>query len=84
MSQEVALRPKALNKKEAIRFLEFLSSQEAQEVFGNVNYEYPINDKFERPIKLKKLGNFKEDKLYIEDIAKLAPKAQEIIDTVYW
>ena len=23
-------------------------------------------------------------KLYIEDIAKLAPKAQEIIDTVYW
>ena len=34
------------------------------------------------PNKLKKLGNYKEDKLYIEDIAKLAPKAQEIIDTV--
>ena len=45
-------------------------------LYANVNYEYPINDKFERPIKLKKLGNFKEDKLYIEDIAKLAPKAQ--------
>ena len=35
-------------------------------------------------MKLKKLGSFKEDKLYIEDIAKLAPKAQEIIDIVYW
>ena len=59
-------------------------SEEAQKLYANVNYEYPINDKFERPIKLKKLGTFKEDKLYIEDIAKLAPKAQEIIDTVYW
>ena len=71
-------------KNEAIKFLEFLVGEEAQKIYANVNYEYPINDKFERPIKLKKLGNFKEDKLYIEDIAKLAPKAQEIIDTVYW
>ena len=65
-------------------FTFFLVSEEAQKLYANVNYEYPINDKFERPIKLKKLGNFKEDKLYIEDIAKLAPKAQEIIDIVYW
>ena len=43
-----------------------------------------IYDNFDRPFKLKKLGYFKEDKLFIEDIAKLAPKAQEIIDTVYW
>ena len=71
-------------KKEAIKFLEFLVSEEAQKLYANVNYEYPINDKFERPMKLKKLGSFKEDKLYIEDIAKLAPKAQEIIDIVYW
>ena len=71
-------------KNEAIKFLEFLVSEEAQKLYANVNYEYPINDKFERPIKLKKLGNFREDKLYIEDIAILAPKAQEIIDTVYW
>jgi hypothetical protein len=33
---------------------------------------------------LKALGTFKEDSLLIEDIAKIAPKAQEIIDKVYW
>ena len=71
-------------KDEAIKFLEFLVGETAQKLYANVNYEYPINDKFERPIKLKKLGNFKEDKLYIEDIAKLTPKAQEIIDKVFW
>ncbi len=71
-------------KKEAIKFLEFLVSKTAQNLYANVNYEYPINDKFKRPEKLKKLGNFKEDKIYIEEIARLGPKAQEIIDKVYW
>ena len=30
------------NKKEAIRFLEFLTSAKSQETFGNVNHEYPV------------------------------------------
>ncbi len=71
-------------KKQAIKFLEFLVSPEAQKLYGSVNYEYPINNKFEIPKKLKALGFFKEDKLLIEEIAKLGPKAQEIIDVVYW
>ena len=32
----------AKNKKEAIRFLEFLTSAKSQETFGKVNYEYPV------------------------------------------
>jgi hypothetical protein len=53
-------------------------------LYGDVNFEYPINNKSNLPKRLKALGTFKEDSLLIEDIAKLAPKAQEIIDTVYW
>tara|TARA_B100000401_G_scaffold433474_1_gene372181 strand:- start:640 stop:1656 length:1017 start_codon:yes stop_codon:yes gene_type:complete len=71
-------------KDEAIKFLEFLVSKEAQKLYGDVNYEYPISSKFETPKKLKALGSFREDKLLIEEIAILSPKAQEIIDTVYW
>ena len=71
-------------KAEAIKFLEFLVSKEAQGLYGDINYEYPINSKFETPSKLKALGSFREDKLLIEEIAVLSPKAQEIIDTVYW
>ena len=72
------------NKKLAINFLEFLVTKEAQLLYGDVNFEYPINNKSKLPKRLEALGTFKEDSLLIEKIAKLAPKAQEIIDKVYW
>ena len=72
------------NKKIAINFLEFLVTDQAQVMYGDVNFEYPINNKSKLPKRLKALGTFKEDNLLIEKIAKLAPKAQEIIDKVYW
>ena len=72
------------NKEIAINFLEFLVTDQAQVMYGDVNFEYPINNKSKLPKRLKALGTFKEDSLLIEDIAKLAPKAQEIIDKVYW
>ena len=72
------------NKEMATNFLEFLVTEEAQILYGDVNFEYPINNKSKLPKRLKALGTFKEDNLLIEEIAKLAPKAQEIIDKVYW
>jgi iron(III) transport system substrate-binding protein len=72
------------NKEIAINFLEFLVTDQAQVMYGDVNFEYPINNKSKLPKRLKALGTFKEDNLLIEKIAKLAPKAQEIIDKVYW
>ena len=72
------------NKEIAINFLEFLVTDQAQVMYGDVNFEYPINNKSKLPKRLKALGIFKEDNLLIEKIAKLAPKAQEIIDKVYW
>ena len=72
------------NKELATKFLEFLVTEEAQILYGDVNFEYPINNKSKLPKRLKALGTFKEDSLLIEDIAKLAPRAQEIIDKVFW
>ena len=72
------------NKEIAINFLEFLVTDQAQVMYGDVNFEYPINNKSKLPKRLKALGTFKEDNLLIEKIAKLAPKAQEIIDKVFW
>ena len=72
------------NKELAINFLEFLVTEEAQVLYGDVNFEYPINNSSKLPARLKALGTFKEDSLLIEEIAKIAPKAQEIIDKVYW
>jgi len=72
------------NKKEAVRFLEFLTSKEAQNLYGSVNFEYPVNPSVEVPEELQSWGSFKEDQMPISQIAKLAPDAQKIIDRVGW
>ena len=72
------------NKKEAQKLLEFLTSEKAQKLYGEINFEYPANLKIEPSDELKSWGNFREDTLPIIKIAELAPEAQKIIDRVGW
>ncbi len=72
------------NKDEAVRFLEFLVSEEAQRLYGEVNYEYPVNPDVPASEELQSWGAFKEDDMPISRIAELAPQAQMIIDRVGW
>ena len=72
------------HKTEAIRFLEFLTSEEAQHLYGTINFEYPVNPNVAPPKELASWGTFKEDKLPISRIAELAPDAQKVIDRVGW
>ena len=72
------------NKSEAVRFLEFLTSETAQELYGTVNFEYPVNPRVSPSEELKSWGTFAEDKMPIARIAELAPDAQKIIDRVGW
>ena len=72
------------NKKEAQKLLEFLTSEKAQKLYGEINFEYPANLKIKPSDELKSWGNFREDTLPIIKIAELAPEAQKIIDRVGW
>ncbi len=72
------------NKQGAADFLAFLSEKKAQQLYGRVNFEYPVNPAVGPPEKLKALGDFKEDDLPIVRIAELAPTAQRVIDRVGW
>lgn len=72
------------NKEEAIRFLEFLTSKAAQDLYGSINYEYPVNPRVSISAELRSWGTFQEDKMPIARIAELASKAQRIIDRVGW
>lgn len=72
------------NKAEAVRFLEFLTSQEAQDLYGAINFEYPVNPEVAVPAELKSWGEFREDQMPIARIAELAPEAQKVIDRVRW
>jgi len=72
------------NRDEAIRFLEFLSSPTAQRLYGEVNYEYPVNPAVSPGGALSSWGDFKRDGLAIEQLAELASQAQMIIDRTGW
>ena len=72
------------NKKEALALLEFLTSEKAQKLYGEINFEYPVNPKVSPSDELLNWGDFREDNLPIIKIAELAPDAQKIIDRVGW
>ena len=72
------------NKDEAVKFLEFLVSPEAQSLYASINYEYPVIEGVELPPTLTVWGKFKEDTIPIEEIAKGSKKAQIIIDRTRW
>jgi len=72
------------NKANAIALLEFLTEPKAQELYSLINYEYPVNPTMSLSAELKSWGEFKEDKLPIEKLAKFSAAAQKIIDRVGW
>ena len=71
-------------KGNAIRLLEFLSSERAQRLYSEINFEYPVNPNVEPSDELNSWGRFREDQIPIEKIAQLSMDAQKIIDKVGW
>lgn len=74
----------APNKANAIKFIEFLASKEAQQVFAKANYEYPVNPEVEPSELLKSWGSFKEDKLNLSVLGKNNKKAVILFDEAGW
>ena len=72
------------NKEMAVRLLEFLTEKLSQDLYGKINYEFPVNPSVPASGEVKSWGVFKEDSLPISQIAVLAPTAQKIIDRVGW
>ena len=72
------------NKETAVAFLEFLTRETAQALYGTVNYEFPVNPAVPPAPQVAAWGAFKEDALPIVRIAELAPAAQRAIDRTGW
>ncbi|MDC3076247.1 extracellular solute-binding protein [Paracoccaceae bacterium] len=72
------------NRTEALALLEFLSKAQSQKMYGEINFEYPVNPSVETTEELKSWGSFKSDRLPIISIAQKAYEAQKIIDRVGW
>jgi len=72
------------NKKDAIKFLEFLSDSDSQKTFGSVNYEYPIKIEANQSELLKSWGTFKYDKLNLSVLGANNAEAVKLFDKAGW
>ena len=71
----------APHKEAAVKFLEYLASDDAQRYFADGNNEWPVVDsvKVVNPA-LDALGKFKPDNLPVKNLAMYQVKAQMIYD----
>ena len=72
------------NKSDAIKFIEFLTSPEAQETFGKVNYEYPLFIENNKSDLLKSWGTFKADKQNLSILGIRNSEAVKLFDRADW
>jgi iron(III) transport system substrate-binding protein len=75
----------APNRGAAIKFLEYLASDEAQRYFADGNNEWPVvaGVRIDNPV-LKMLGEFKRDNLNVAVLGKNQPSSQKIYDRAAW
>ncbi|MEM6684781.1 MAG: Fe(3+) ABC transporter substrate-binding protein [Bacteroidota bacterium] len=74
----------APNKENAVKFIEYLASKEAQEVFAKANYEYPVNAAVQPSDLLQSWGTFKEDNIALSILGKNNKKAVITFDEAGW
>ncbi len=74
----------APNTENAIKFIEFLVSEEAQKIFSHSNYEYSVLSSVEPVGLLQEWGEFKEDELTLSKLGENNKKAVLIFDEAGW
>lgn len=74
----------APNRENAIKFLEYLTSEQAQKYFSDGNDEYPAVPGIGLSPSVARLGLFRPDSVNLSAVAKKIPLAQKIFDQVGW
>jgi iron(III) transport system substrate-binding protein len=74
----------ASNPENAIKFLEYLTSEEAQRYFADGNNEYPVVKGVAANSVVQSLGEFKSDDLNVAVYGENQPMAQKVFDRAGW
>nr|WP_244498211.1 Fe(3+) ABC transporter substrate-binding protein [Aureimonas ureilytica] len=78
----MGLAKHAPNRDNAVKFMEFLTTDEAQRIYAEINHEYPLKPGVAQSETVKSFGELKPDTLSLTDIASHRAKASELIDEV--
>ena len=70
----------APNRDNALRLLEYMTSSDAQRVFADVNYEYPVRPGIPVNALVASFGPLKADTMLVADFAKQRAKASQLVD----
>tara|TARA_Y100001980_G_scaffold2022_1_gene533 strand:+ start:64 stop:1089 length:1026 start_codon:yes stop_codon:yes gene_type:complete len=72
------------NKENALRLIEYLTSKEAQKLYINTSFEYPVNPKVEPAEIVKNWGEFRRDSLDLNLLGKFRKEAILVFDKSGW
>ncbi|TYC51509.1 Fe(3+) ABC transporter substrate-binding protein [Rhodobacterales bacterium] len=78
----VILAKHAPHKENALKLIEFLSSPEAQKIYAEINFEYPVTPGVEISERVRSWGDLHPDDLPLSEIAANRKAASEIVDKV--
>jgi iron(III) transport system substrate-binding protein len=70
----------AKNEKGAVRLIEWLSSEKAQNLYADVNMEYPVNRKVSVDPVVAKWGDFKHNYINVAKAGELQAEAVKLMD----
>ena len=74
----------APNRDNAVKFLEYLATDQAQQYFSSGNDEFPVVAGVAVSPSVAQLGEFKPDAVDLSKVAKNVPAAQKIFNQVGW
>lgn len=78
----VAMTKAAPDHDAALKLMEWLSSDEAQKIYSETNYEFPVKPGVERSDLVKSWGEFTPDSIALADVAAKRPDALKLIEEV--
>jgi iron(III) transport system substrate-binding protein len=78
----VAMTKAAPNRDAALKLMEWLSSDHAQKIYSETNYEFPVKPGVERSELVKSWGDFTPDTLSLAEVAAKRPEALKLIEEV--
>ena len=77
----IAMTKSTHAEKEALAFMEWMTSQQAQVMSTDLNSEFPANPRVPPSDALSILGGFKQDSLALDNLVDLTDQARKIIQT---
>ncbi|TVX93658.1 extracellular solute-binding protein [Paenibacillus agilis] len=80
----VGLIKHAKNKDNAIKLIEYMTSQAGQTLLSNESYEFPVNESAEMPTLLKSWGSFKAQSVNYAELGNYQHEVAELFHKAGW